>query len=106
MTSQIIEREDCFCETMINASAKAAKEVSSDAIFAAPISMSTSTSTSTSASNPQQSNTNDKGEASSSLASSQKDNEEWLELPEDFTPSKMDVIVGWARQNYHHGTYT
>ena len=31
--------------------------------------------------------------------------EEWgLELPEDFVPSKMDVIVGWARQNYHHGT--
>eukprot|EP00531_Pseudo-nitzschia_arenysensis_P014246 CAMPEP_0116128404 /NCGR_PEP_ID=MMETSP0329-20121206/7343_1 /TAXON_ID=697910 /ORGANISM="Pseudo-nitzschia arenysensis, Strain B593" /LENGTH=644 /DNA_ID=CAMNT_0003622543 /DNA_START=302 /DNA_END=2236 /DNA_ORIENTATION=- len=35
-------------------------------------------------------------------ALSTKDNEEWLELPEDFTPSKMDVIVGWARQNYHH----
>jgi hypothetical protein len=37
--------------------------------------------------------------------STPKDNEEWLELPEDFAPSKMDVIVGWARQNYHHGTY-
>jgi len=34
-----------------------------------------------------------------------EDNEEWLELPENFKPSKMDVIVGWARQNYHHGTY-
>ena len=37
--------------------------------------------------------------------SSTKDSEEWLELPEDFTPSKMDVIVGWARQNYHHGMF-
>lgn len=90
---QIIQREDCFCETMINASA--AKETSSDDIIAASISMPS-----------QQKSTNDKGEASASLASSQKDNEEWLELPEDFTPSKMDVIVGWARQNYHHGTYT
>jgi hypothetical protein len=25
-------------------------------------------------------------------------------LPEGFQPSKYDVIVGWARQNYHHGT--
>jgi hypothetical protein len=25
------------------------------------------------------------------------------ELPESFEPSKYDVIVGWARQNYHHG---
>ncbi len=38
-------------------------------------------------------------------ALSAKDSEDWLELPEDFTPSKMDVIVGWARQNYHHGAY-
>ena len=59
-------------------------------------------------------NTNDdEGNASSSslsslvkgetALSSTKDSEEWLELPEAFTPSKMDVIVGWARQNYHHG---
>jgi hypothetical protein len=27
------------------------------------------------------------------------------ELPESFQPSKYDVIVGWARQNYHHGAY-
>mmetsp|Transcript_10297 Transcript_10297/g.25889 ORF Transcript_10297/g.25889 Transcript_10297/m.25889 type:complete len:250 (+) Transcript_10297:316-1065(+) len=58
-------------------------------------------------------NTNDdEGNASSSslsslvkgetALSSTKDSEEWLELPEAFTPSKMDVIVGWARQNYHH----
>ena len=26
------------------------------------------------------------------------------ELPESFEPSSHDVIVGWARQNYHHGT--
>ena len=25
------------------------------------------------------------------------------DLPEGFTPSEMDVICGWARQNYHHG---
>ena len=70
----------------------ASNEASSDAIIA-PSASSMATPPST----------NDKGEAS--LASSQKDSEEWLELPEDFTPSKMDVIVGWARQNYHHGTY-
>ena len=40
-----------------------------------------------------------------SLSTGTKESEEWLGLPEDFTPSKMDVIVGWARQNYHHGTY-
>ena len=27
-----------------------------------------------------------------------------LELPEHFEPSDRDIIVGWARQNYHHGT--
>jgi hypothetical protein len=26
------------------------------------------------------------------------------ELPEDYIPSEYDVICGWARQNYHHGT--
>ena len=32
--------------------------------------------------------------------------QQWLltELPENFEPSNMDCIVGWARQNYHHGT--
>ena len=24
------------------------------------------------------------------------------ELPEGFVPSDLDVICGWARQNYHH----
>ena len=34
--------------------------------------------------------------------------QQWLltELPENFEPSNMDCIVGWARQNYHHGTST
>lgn len=27
------------------------------------------------------------------------------ELPEDYQPSEYDAIVGWARQNYHHGTF-
>ena len=33
--------------------------------------------------------------------------QQWLltELPENFEPSNMDCIVGWARQNYHHGTF-
>lgn len=27
------------------------------------------------------------------------------ELPEGFAPSEFDVLVGWARQNFHHGTH-
>ena len=52
-----------------------------------------------------------KGKTSSSTKeNSDNDNdndssEDWLELPESFRPSRFDVIVGWARQNYHHGTY-
>ncbi len=87
---------------MINGG-NAFNEAPSDAIIA-PLVSSTSTSMSTSMATATQS-TNDKSNGEASLASSQKDNEEWLELPEDFAPSKMDVIVGWARQNYHHGTY-
>ena len=36
----------------------------------------------------------------------ESDEQQWLltELPENFEPSNMDCIVGWARQNYHHGT--
>jgi hypothetical protein len=41
--------------------------------------------------------TNTGSKSSSSPSSSEE------ELPEDFHPSKYDVIVGWARQNYHHG---
>ncbi len=25
------------------------------------------------------------------------------DLPEGFAPSEFDVLVGWARQNFHHG---
>jgi hypothetical protein len=25
------------------------------------------------------------------------------EMPEGFVPSEFDVLVGWARQNFHHG---
>jgi hypothetical protein len=32
------------------------------------------------------------------------DEHDTRELPEDYVPSESDVIVGWARQNYHHGT--
>ena len=37
----------------------------------------------------------------------ESDEQQWLltELPENFEPSNMDCIVGWARQNYHHGTF-
>jgi len=24
-------------------------------------------------------------------------------MPEDFVPTDFDVLVGWARQNFHHG---
>jgi hypothetical protein len=36
----------------------------------------------------------------------ESEEQQWLltELPENFEPSNMDCIVGWARQNYHHGT--
>jgi hypothetical protein len=27
------------------------------------------------------------------------------ELPEGFVPADIDVICGWARQNYHHGRF-
>jgi hypothetical protein len=27
------------------------------------------------------------------------------ELPEGFVPAELDVICGWARQNYHHGKF-
>jgi hypothetical protein len=26
-------------------------------------------------------------------------------LPDGFSPSEMDVICGWARQNFHHGEF-
>jgi hypothetical protein len=26
-------------------------------------------------------------------------------LPEGFVPDELDVICGWARQNYHHGRF-
>lgn len=26
------------------------------------------------------------------------------EMDEGFAPSEFDVLVGWARQNFHHGT--
>ncbi len=25
------------------------------------------------------------------------------QMPEGFAPSHFDVLVGWARQNFHHG---
>ena len=31
-----------------------------------------------------------------------KENEE-KQMPEGFAPSEFDVLVGWARQNFHHG---
>jgi len=27
------------------------------------------------------------------------------DMPEGFAPSEYDVLVGWARQNFHHGEY-
>ena len=37
--------------------------------------------------------------------STKTDSEECLtKLPESFEPSNFDCIVGWARQNYQHGT--
>eukprot|EP00536_Pseudo-nitzschia_multiseries_P006907 jgi/Psemu1/16422/gm1.16422_g len=44
-----------------------------------------------------------KGSPKGDSATTNESNEDWL-LPESFRPSKFDVIVGWARQNYHHGT--
>ena len=35
-----------------------------------------------------------------------EDRHDTSDLPEDYVPSDSDVIVGWARQNYHHGTST
>lgn len=35
-----------------------------------------------------------------------EDRHDTSDLPEDYIPSDSDVIVGWARQNYHHGTST
>jgi hypothetical protein len=26
-------------------------------------------------------------------------------LPEGFIPADLDVMCGWARQNYHHGRF-
>lgn len=35
-------------------------------------------------------------------ASTLRESEE-KQMPEGFAPSEFDVLVGWARQNFHHG---
>ena len=68
----------------------------SSSAAAASASSTTPSSSSSSASKPPQHPPREREQTTTTPSST-------LELPEHFEPSDRDVIVGWARQNYHHG---